>query len=971
MLSPRPRPPRTLRRLVTGVLVVSLLAVLAPLMAQRFVPAANATYATGGSGQYKELIDWIEWGTSSGDPITNGTTKSTSRTIAGQTLTTSCTITNITGTRTAAGNRLGAYRPGVWGNDGLDDLYNSGAAGSNNRLFNGVWTAFDGDTANFDLACRATLNGNAVPLSGLVFADAEASNASSNEYVAARPNQSVNWHIIERFRVAGCSNGVNANLNAGTMSLKPTASECSGGGPMAIAYMQGATSANITVKGGGKSAVALGVVLEADFGDAPATYGSAGALFQRDWQGTTIKSGDNLVFGSGFTPATPTQPRPRLGATVDADLDHQPSAGATADDTTNTDDEDAVGNLGTINVIPQQPYTLRSVQCTGPGYVAGWIDWNSNGTFDSGERSAAAQCTGTSVNLTWQVPANVKKASGSATSFLRLRIAETTAELASPTGLTESGEVEDHAVKINTSTLTIQKRVDRRADSTDQFVLRLSQNNNQIATATTSGSATGIQPAQIDSATVRPGQTYNYSESMASGSASPLGHYNTTSQCTVTYPGGTSQTFPAQQGAAGTVSIPAYQESLGAPAVTCILVNDAKPATLAIEKRWDINGEIQDNGSQPEGIAAQARLTGAQARDVTWGQRVTGHRAGEKFSLNETSSVASYRPGCEITGQRLTSFNGQAGTQALPANFALQPGDNTAVVTNTVECDTTLTLTKKVSGGSASADLWDLFAVNPSGERSVDGTTGVSASVPAGQKLQLAEGPGPAEYVQDDTRTDAERAVAPVSTGSWTCAALDAEGGTLTGVLAERDGLNGTVTVPLGADVQCQATNRTAQLSILKFVENVNGTGTAQPSDWTLSATPERGIAGLQEWSTAGASSLGGNVREIRPGHVYSLSEAAKVDGYTQVGFDRFTGSNPADQNQLEDPENWESADADEVRVAADTQAVYRFVNRDVPAFSLPLTGSSGSSMYVAGGIAVALVAVFAAVFQWRRKRKQ
>ncbi len=41
-------------------------------------------------------------------------------------------------------------------------------------------------------------------------------------------------------------------------------------GPSAIAFMDGTTSAtNVTVKGGGRSAIALGVSLNMDFGDAP------------------------------------------------------------------------------------------------------------------------------------------------------------------------------------------------------------------------------------------------------------------------------------------------------------------------------------------------------------------------------------------------------------------------------------------------------------------------------------------------------------------------------------------------------------------------------------------------------------------------------------------------------------------------------------------------------------------------------
>src|SRR5690606_26635113 len=94
-------------------------------------------------------------------------------------------------------------------------------------------------------------------------------------------------------------------------------------------------------------------------------------------------------------------------------------------------------------------------------YVAGWIDWNHNGTFDDGERSGAVECDNGSVDLTWTVPMNAVDAD----TYLRLRITEQEADLASPTGITTSGEVEDYALTVDVPQLTITKTSDATADT--------------------------------------------------------------------------------------------------------------------------------------------------------------------------------------------------------------------------------------------------------------------------------------------------------------------------------------------------------------------------------------------------------------------------------------------------------------------------------------------------------------------------
>ncbi|HEY0117929.1 MAG TPA: CshA/CshB family fibrillar adhesin-related protein [Cellulomonas sp.] len=432
---------------------------------------ALAQYATGGTGLYRASIDWFEWGTHGQSIPAGGLTRTNSRSVGGgQTLATTCTLSNVSG-------ELQAYRSGTWVGDALDDLYNVGGSGASNQMVTGISNAVHRSYASFRFACSATLDGVPVPLQGLVVADAEASNTvvpslgSPAEYMEARPEQAATWRVIDRYRGAGCTTNTRAILSSdGTMRFTPDGLECAGttggAGPMAVGFMEGATSARVGLQGGGLSAVALGVVLQADFGDAPASYGAAGALFEPSWQGGTLAVGTTALSGPSFVLGVPGQPKTRLGAIVDADVSYNASPGATGDDTSDQADEDAIPSPGTVHVTPGLPYTLANVRCTGPGYVAGWIDWNRNGRFDAGERSGVQGCTSGTVDLTWTVPADTVNSPGSAArTFLRLRIAADAAAVASPTGMTTSGEVEDYALNVALPDLAIEKTSGATASS--------------------------------------------------------------------------------------------------------------------------------------------------------------------------------------------------------------------------------------------------------------------------------------------------------------------------------------------------------------------------------------------------------------------------------------------------------------------------------------------------------------------------
>ncbi|KAB2811530.1 hypothetical protein F9L07_06525 [Pimelobacter simplex] len=422
------------------------------------VDSAEARYATGGSGRWRSLVNWMEWPGDGSGRISNGAQASTTQQFGGHTLRTTCTLTNIRADD-GAGD-IYRYRSGSWSGDALDDLYNIGGTGTNNQLVAGISNGTsprNPGTMSFHVDCVATLDGEQIPLSGLVFADAEQNNYQPNgqqEWIRATPDDpsGVTWRLLERARTAGCGTGTWLTRGQAdeSMRMQSTATQCSGtpGGPIALTYMEHASSATFDVNSsnGAVSALALGTVSFIDFGDAPESYGVAAALSDGVIQGGELAYGSTQAFNAGVQEAAMGQPTPRLGARVDPESTQLFSADALGDDRAGVDDEDAVTFPATVEATRGQPITSPPIECHGPGDVVAWFDWNRNGRFDESERSTTEPCgTDGSVAVTWQVPADA--AVGTGTTFVRVRIADPSEEIG-PVGPTLTGEVEDYRVSV-------------------------------------------------------------------------------------------------------------------------------------------------------------------------------------------------------------------------------------------------------------------------------------------------------------------------------------------------------------------------------------------------------------------------------------------------------------------------------------------------------------------------------------------
>lgn len=154
-----------------------------------------------------------------------------------------------------------------------------------------------------------------------------------------------------------------------------------------------------------------------DFGDAPASYGSA----------------DHVMDGRRY-----------LGGEPDGEASQQYSDDANGDDLIGRDDEDGVtipelvqGKKATIRYQVATPYATV--------YLNAWIDWNGDGDFNDNDERIASNISRTfpgTYNLDITVPDN---ANGSGPTFARFRLG---ARINTPTGTASSGEVEDYMIKI-------------------------------------------------------------------------------------------------------------------------------------------------------------------------------------------------------------------------------------------------------------------------------------------------------------------------------------------------------------------------------------------------------------------------------------------------------------------------------------------------------------------------------------------
>ena len=185
-----------------------------------------------------------------------------------------------------------------------------------------------------------------------------------------------------------------------------------------------------------------------DFGDAPATYDPVAlspAVHQQSCNNSTL----------------------RLGSAWDREWSKNTSADASGDAT----DEDGIS---TVTLMVSDGLSYNHVQDvtvlnnTGSNAtLGGWLDYNANGVFDSGEGVIATVPSSASpqtITLAWT---GITVAVGTPNSFLRIRLVGSgnTMTASNPTGWYSDGEIEDYPVISSATPLDI-KLIDFNAIAT-------------------------------------------------------------------------------------------------------------------------------------------------------------------------------------------------------------------------------------------------------------------------------------------------------------------------------------------------------------------------------------------------------------------------------------------------------------------------------------------------------------------------
>lgn len=255
--------------------------------------------------------------------------------------------------------------------------------------------------------------------------------------------------------------------------------------------------------------------------------------------------------------------------------------------------------------------------------------------------------------------------------------------------------------------------------------------------------------------------------------------------------------------------------------VLCTVINKRVPTTVVATKTWlikDAGGatlmtvhEPAQTGDPtlPSGMAAQLQLSSGSSSTLTnqaWGVARSGFSTSNTVTLDEKAVSPANdivtRAGCELTSARVTSQKLGSGSPTNPnadlmgsATYTspnLKAGSNSFEITNTVTCDTRLTLVKQLdtSYDESVADHWILTATGA--DQTVTGTkasgTIVNVPVKAGSY----------------TLTEEQREGFSLLT-DWTCVdrtvPIPVTGSSTTPVNPVR------VNVPLGGNVTCTITN--------------------------------------------------------------------------------------------------------------------------------------------------------------------
>jgi large repetitive protein len=426
--------------------------------------------------------------------------------------------------------------------------------------------------------------------------------------------------------------------------------------------------------------------------------------------------------------------------------------------------------------------------------------------------------------------------SGSSTAILKVDPA-TGATLAGPATVSYSGTGGTIGTDLGGCSvppvMELEKNVVNRQAPTDQFNLSITGGGITGGnTATTSGTATGVQAAVAGPVVRTPSTTYSFAETGAG--TTNLADYTTTWRCV-------DDAFDLLRGVVASGTGQSFQLTLGPGEAGQFLVCTFTNTTLALTLVKQV-----DNGTSGATTAATA-WTLTAAGTTTGLPTITGPtgsatvtnafvQAGT-YNLSEAGPVGYSPSTWACTGA--TSSTATTVTVALGQNV-------TCTITNTA-IPPTLTLVKEVvnaHGGTQIDTAWTLTAAGPVTITGITGSAEVTGAPVRIGTYDLSES-GPAGY----------------SASPWDCTGATSFTAT-------------SVTLALAQNATCTVTNSDIppRLTLVKHVVNDHG-GAAVATDWTLTAAGPVTISGATGSTTVTSAAVSAGT--------YTLSEAGGPAGYS------------------------------------------------------------------------------------------
>ncbi|MEV7769512.1 hypothetical protein [Microbacterium sp. NPDC086615] len=499
------------------------------------------------------------------------------------------------------------------------------------------------------------------------------------------------------------------------------------------------------------------------------------------------------------------------------------------------------------------------------------------------------------------------------------------------TGLSDSTDLASCNSPAN---LTLRKDVAARVASSDQFTLSVTSGSVVSGTATTSGSATGVQAARVGPLAVLQGATYTLSEQMATGSGSSLASYASTLACldetgaAVAVGSGSTVTIPNRPGAS--VECTFTNRPLTASVTVRKVIQDIRGQNPVPGSGWTLGAVTTfTTGTGTASPSATTQVTPASG-NVSWQLGFTGASSRAQVTVSEQQ-----QSGWRFVSGVCTIARADGSTQSVPvatpsgtpvSNIA--PGDAVDCTLTNKPVSGLLTLKKQVDntyGGSSTPADWTLTAT---GSQTITGKTGessITSAIVAPGAYALSESGAPTGY----------------QTGTWSCT-----GGTVTGA---------SVSVAADANVVCTITNASKPGSVA-WTKTSKATGDLlSGSEWTVSgpsfAAPNNVVVdcvsspctGLDKDPAPGAFRL-----DALAWGSYTATETRAPAGYIAAGSLAFTVT---------------------AANAGTTQNLGPQTNEQQPGARLPLTGGVGADTFLIAGLGTLTGATVIAISLILRRR--